>query len=353
MTAVKRFGFINAKLRTRLGNLLPDDFFDRLVRANNLVEAMLQLKDTAYASLEKVYSETGDLKMAELELYSEEIALYREVQKYLDPVLAEFINALLLRYEIDIVKNVVRLWFDRKVRGRDISSASGYVYSGKIIHQFDTDEMIEAADIEALAKSAAGTPYAAMITKWSEHILQEQTLFPLEMDLDAFFYDALHAAAKKLDKKDQAIVSRIIGVEIDMENISRTIRLRMFARLPAEDIVRFTVNGGNKVSRPLIRKAAEAGNENDVLSAFIESAYPGFSGFLGDGTDARRRLGLIESLLADVLKQEVRRLMLGNPFTIGIILSYFFFRKKEMSSLMTILNAKYYAIPEDQLRGRI
>ncbi|MBN1646978.1 MAG: V-type ATPase subunit [Spirochaetales bacterium] len=353
MTAIKRFGFINAKLRTRLGQLLEDEFMTRLIRATNLVEAMLQLKDSSYAPLEKIYSETGDLKMAELELYAREIGLYREVQKYLDPVLAEFINSLLLRYETDCLKGAVRLWFDSMIRKRDVSVSAGYLYRDKIIHRLDPDEIIGAADTDALVRAVAGTPYAAIIARWKDHILNEGNLFALEMDLDAFFYDSLYEAAGKLDKRDRDIVNRIIGVEIDLENISRTIRLRMFCKLPADDIVKFTVNGGNRINRALIRKAAEASADNDVLTAFIESAYPGFSGFLGDSSDPHRKLALLESLLNDVLKQEVRRLLLGYPFTIGIILAYFFFKKKEISSLMTILNAKNYAIPEDQLRGRI
>ncbi len=352
-TAVRKYGFINAKLRTRLGNLLPEEFFSGLIRAASLSEAMLQLKETSYSSIGEVYENTGDLKLSELEFYSDEIKMLRELQSYLESDLADFINALLLRYEIDTFKSALRLWFDRVIRVRDISASTGYLYYDKIVHAVDFERIINSNSREELAGILEHTPYSAVFNKWAEHIETEKNLFPLEMDLDAFFYNNLYEASAKLSRSDRIIVKKIIGVEIDLENISRTIRLRTFYKMPVDQIINFSVKGGNRISTEIIRRAGSAASENDVIHSFIEDSYPGFSAFLSDDADHRRRLALIESLLDNVLKQETRKLLIGNPFTIGIILSYFFFKKNEHKRIMTILNAKNYEMTEEDLKGRV
>jgi vacuolar-type H+-ATPase subunit C/Vma6 len=83
-TALKRYAFINAKLRARISTLLPQDFIDQMIRAKSLTESIQLLKDTPYREAESVYGRTGDLKMAELELFKQELALFTEIGKHAD-----------------------------------------------------------------------------------------------------------------------------------------------------------------------------------------------------------------------------------------------------------------------------
>ena len=81
---LKKYGFINAKLRTRLSLLLTPQFFERLIHSVSLAEGISLLKDTPYSSVAKLYEETHDLKMSEFELYRNESKLYREIEKHTD-----------------------------------------------------------------------------------------------------------------------------------------------------------------------------------------------------------------------------------------------------------------------------
>ena len=89
-----------------------------------------------------------------------------------------------------------------------------------------------------------------------------------------------------------------------------------------------------------------------VLQKSLVSKYTGLSAILassGSGTAAR--LLLIQQVLEFIIEHEVRRMLAGYPFTIGIMLSYFFLKKKEIQTIMTMLNAKIYALSEQQLEG--
>ena len=73
---LSKYSFINAKLRARISKILPDETFSQLAKAPFLDEALALLRETPFAGLEEIYSATGDLKQAELELLKNEIELY-------------------------------------------------------------------------------------------------------------------------------------------------------------------------------------------------------------------------------------------------------------------------------------
>ena len=61
------------------------------------------------------------------------------------------------------------------------------------------------------------------------------------------------------------------------------------------------------------------------------------------------RLLLVERILGQILSLEINRVLMGYPFTIGIILAYFILKDNEIKKIMTILNAKYYGIGSDRI----
>jgi len=44
---------------------------------------------------------------------------------------------------------------------------------------------------------------------------------------------------------------------------------------------------------------------------------------------------------------------MGYPFTIGVVLSYFIFKKSEIRKVRAVLNAKLYRIPEERIEDVI
>ena len=65
---LKKYAFINAKLRARISNILSDEVVDQMIKAGSLPESIRVLHNTPFQIIEEVYIRTGDLKLAELEL---------------------------------------------------------------------------------------------------------------------------------------------------------------------------------------------------------------------------------------------------------------------------------------------
>jgi V/A-type H+-transporting ATPase subunit C len=349
--SVRTYAFINAKLRARISKLIPGSFFDRVGSSRSLAEALALLKETPYGVVSEIYEKTGDLKLGELELFGREVTLYRELEKHLQGEVLEFLHALAARFEIDTVKNALRLFFDRKVRGRSIDTAVHYIYREHILSDFSVDAVINAEGIDEVARALENTPYGTIVEANRSAVEGEGSLFRLEMELDRFYYRGLLQAAKKLDLLDQHVAMRLIGVEIDLLNLGWVLRFKSYTDLQAEKALSLLIPGGHGLKQETLREAYVTQNVGETLQKMVHSSYAGLSSLLGAHiSDGSSRLRLIERVLDAIMRLEIQRMLMGNPFSIGIMLAYFTLKRNEMKMVRTLLNAKQYMLSEDKVR---
>ncbi|MBN2136402.1 MAG: V-type ATPase subunit [Sedimentisphaerales bacterium] len=352
--ALSKYSFINAKLRARISKILPDEVFSQLAKAPAIDEALAVLRDTPFADLEGIYSSTGDLKQAELELLKDEIALYMNIKTYLHKNSLDLVDALLCQFEIENLKNAIRLYFDRKIRSRSTEADRHYILYDRIIHDIPIDIIVDADSFDEIAGVCEGTPYSQIIRKYAHTVESKGSLFRMEIAFDHFYYDNLLSAINKLTKKDRDIAIRLIGVEIDLQNINWIIRLKKFYDLPIDAVLAAIVPGGFNLNRTIIDELYKAQNVETVLGGFVRSKYPGLSALLASqASDSTSRLLLIRRMLQEIIKYEVERILSGYPFTVGIILSYFILKREELKKIRMILNAKQYGIQQERIEGMV
>jgi vacuolar-type H+-ATPase subunit C/Vma6 len=351
---LSKYSFINAKLRARISKILPEDMFEELAKSPSLEAALVLLRDTPFAKLEEIYSTTGDLKQAELELLRSEIELYRNIKQYLHRNSIELVDALLSQFEIDNLRNAIRIYFDRKIRKRAGDTGIHYILYDRIIHDIPIDIIINAESFEEIAAACGGTPYNQIIMKYYHTVESEGSLFRMEIAFDHYYYKNLLASIDKLDRRDRAIAMRLVGVEIDLQNINWIIRFKNFYDLPLEAVLAAIVPGGFNLDIAVMEELYVAQNVTSVLQGFVKSKYPGLSALLSSHTsDSTSRLLLIRRILEEIMKQEIHRILAGYPFTIGIILSYFVLKRNELKKIRTILNAKYYRIEQERIESML
>lgn len=351
---LSKYSFINAKLRARISKILSDEMFDQLAKAPSLDDALALLRETPFAGLEEIYSRTGDLKQAELELLKNEIGLYRNIRRYLHHNTMELVDALLTQFEIDNLKNAIRIYFNRKIRQRSDDISIHYILYERIIHEIPIDIILNAENFDEIAGVCEGTPYSQIIRKYSHTVESEGSLFRMEIAFDHFYYKNLLASVDKLDKRDRTIALRLTGVEIDLQNINWIIRFKNFYALPLDAVLAAIVPGGFNLDKNIIDELYSAQNVTSVLQGFVKSKYPGLSALLSSQTtDSTSRLLLIRRILEEIMKHEVQRILAGYPFTIGIILSYFVLKRNELKKIRIILNAKQLHIEQERIESMI
>jgi V/A-type H+-transporting ATPase subunit C len=348
---LKTYAFINAKLRARISKILPEVFIRQLIRAGSLAECVQMLAETDFAAVQKIYEQTGDIKSAELELLVKELSIYLELEKLVEEEVRGFVHALSERYEAENVKNALRLWFDRRIRGRSIEDARGYLMRKPVHHPIDLDAIINADTLEQAADRLQATPYAPIVRQQAARVMEDSSLFPLELALDRFLYGRLVEAADQLASRDREIARRLIGVEIDLQNVGWLIRFKNFYSLEAEKALGYTLPGGLNLGPELMRESYASERTDREISALVGRRYPEIAPLLAAQDQAKltARLTLIERVLQEIMAIEVRKILTGYPFTIGIILSYFILKSDEIRKIMTVLNAKFYDWPEDRI----
>ncbi|MBN1359115.1 MAG: V-type ATPase subunit [Sedimentisphaerales bacterium] len=351
---LSKYAFVNAKLRARVSKILPDETFSQLAKAPSLDAALALLRETPFASLERTYSATGDLKQAELELLKTEIELYRNVRQHVHPDCLGLLDALLSQFEIDNLKNAIRIFFDRNIRKRRADASEHYILYERILHDIPFDLVVNASSFDAIAGVCSGTPYSAIIRKYGLTVESEGSLFRLELAFDHYYYKTLLSAIEKLGQPDRGIALRLAGVEIDLQNIRWIIRFRNFYDLSLEAVMAAIVPGGFNLSQSLIDEMYRAQNVTTMLRGFVRSRYPGLSTLLAsETTDTTSRLLLIRRIMEEIMKHEVQRILTGYPFTIGIILAYFLMKKRELNRLRIILNAKQYGVEQERIESML
>lgn len=352
--ALTKYSFINAKLRARISQILPDEVFGQLAQSASVDAALALLRDTPFAPLEEVYNSTGDLRLAEIELLKSEIELYRNIHQYLHESSRGLVDVLLSQFEIDNLKNAIRIYFDRKVRGHVDESAAHYILYEPILRSIPMDIIVNARSFDEIAGVCQGTPYKAIIEKYGAVVESEGSLFRLEVAFDQLYYADLIDAINKLDRVDREVAIRLIGVEIDLQNISWIIRFKKFYDLPLDAVVAALIPGGFHLNRATIDELYQAQNVTSVLQKFVGGAYPGLSALLASqASDSTSRLMLIRRILEEIRRHEVQRILAGYPFTIGIILAYFILKADELKRIRMILNAKQLGRPLERIENML
>ncbi len=351
MGALQKYAFINAKLRARISKILPEQAIGNLLRAPTLIEAVQLLRGTDYEVLESVYSQTGDLKMAELTLFTREVRLHQELERYVAAEVLVFVRALTARFEAETLKNALRLWFEQQVRRRPVEQRTAYLYREKIHHDLPLDRIVNAGPMEEVIEALEDTPYQEILRREAPKVSSLESLFPVEIALDHAYYRGLLAAVAGLDARDRAIARRVVGVDIDMRNIDWLIRFRSFYNLPLAEALRYVIPEGRHVDGGAIAAAYEGENLGAVVSDLLKAGYPGFSGLASaQSGDSASRLVFMERLLEQIMLREVQRSLAGYPFTIGVILAYTVLKEREISTVTTILNAKFYGWSEERIQ---
>ena len=175
-------------------------------------------------------------------------------------------------------------------------------------------------------------------------------LFKLEIALDRMYYDLLFDAAGKLPSRDRELVERILTTEIDLQNINWLIRFSHFYDVSAAEMEKILISRGTRIGVEDITAYLNQESRQREPSALLKGRFPSLSTISMGERGAATQAMLFEQILEETRKTEFMKLISGYPFTIGIILVYFFLKNRECRYLTGILNGKLYGWSPDRIR---
>jgi V/A-type H+/Na+-transporting ATPase subunit C len=334
------YAFSNAKVRALLSYLLDPRIFSSLIDSKDIYELIDILKNTHYQSIfTQVSPDSPDLLLLERRLLLNDISVYRKVHGSLPGKREkEFVSILMQRYEIEDLKVILRLW-----HSKEPVKAEDYIVGQKIKFDIDYKRIASAETIEEVITILETTDYKKPLLAALDKFRATQSLFYLEVSLDIDYYNRLIACIARFSSSDKRIASRILGVEIDSENIQWLIKLHKYYSRGLADILEWFIPGGSRINKNTLRDSYASDGIGKVINAMALGPYLPIK----DLADAN--INLIGNLLYEILLKEVRRALSGDPFTIGTIFGYLILKRKETQNIISLLYAKAYGVKKEDL----
>lgn len=356
------YGFINAKLRARIGLMRESHIIEDLLKAKGVVEAVAVLRDSAHSSVATAYDRTGDIQQMELALLYNEVEMYQEVAKYLEGKPADFVLNLLGKIEVDNLKNTIRLWYGSIIRRRPMRFRSEYLFKGKLLNDIDWTALVNATSWEVVCQVLVDTPYSEVVNSFTEQQLDNEGLFVLENKLDLQWYQHMMVSTERLSNQDKSVAQSVFLVDIDLKNLLIMVRYGWFHKMDSEKLKTLFLPWGKIYKHKSVLNFVQGSPQERDPFAVIEQLYPGLNQAIMAISEEKRGsvhqdelMALqnlrIEAYLHERRKAVYRKMLASDPFTIGVSLAYFFLYKEEDTMIKAILNGKYYGYEEDYIRG--
>gem|GEM_PF-336215 len=331
MLDLTKYSFANAKIRAMLSRLYDAGYFKRLSDSEDVYELLDLLKNTSYKNIaERIKKETLNLEHLEHELVLNDLHIYKKVYGML-PTNTEknFVILMTQRFEIDELKFILRAWHKKME-----VELSDFLYGEKVAFNIDFKKILSCNNIEEIILLLDETPYKQPLLKAKDKFKERNSTFYLESALDLNYYQRLLDFCNKFSLSDKKISRKILGIEIDIENINSLIRLRKYYSLSMAEMMDVVIPGGEKIDKDSVRKFYAT----DGLTKIVEGVAFGQYAKVKELVEAN--IYFIENFLYEILLREVKRVLAGFPFTIGTIIGYLILKRRETRNLISLIYAK-------------
>jgi len=348
MKDLSTYAYINARVRAMLSALLKDEQVERLVNAKDLQDAVSVLKTSQYGAIfkqEVAYEE--DIEALEKEFIKYDIGIYKKIINNVKGEPRRLVELLMQRYELDELKALLRIW-NRQIGPEGAKN----LIRETICHPIDIDKIILAKNIEEIILLLDETPYKKPILGAWEKYKQTNSFFYIEAALDADYFARLWQEVDNLSRKDKESAAKLLGIEIDIDNISWLIRLKQYFKLPTAEALKIMIPRGYKISQDLAHKIFITEGLSAMVQGMAVKPYENLSTLLGKAFD-RSKLYMMEAILYQVLFREAKKALAGFPFTIGTILSYLILKRAETQNIISILYSKSYGLAPERIRASL
>jgi V/A-type H+-transporting ATPase subunit C len=328
---------INTKFHTRKKALLSPKRWEQLLSMETVPQVITFLrKQYGYSdligaeSIDKMHRGDLEVLLGHYTVLEIERMLY-----YFSGSYKEFFKILLMEYEIRDLKMILRR-IARQDSMEDIEKH--FVHSTKYPN-VRYDKLLNAKTVEQFVNALKGTKYYDVLkTLTLEDAIQRE--FHMEMKLNMLYYQLLMEKAKKLEDKDKKIVEQIIGLKIDLANIQWIYRGTKYFNISREEILIYSLTGGNKITYSKLKKLAYAKS--------IEEFKELVTRYMGDKIFSIEDDALLERSLDILLYESLNER--NNPYTIAFPLTYICKLEIELKDMIAITEGIRYGLPKSEIK---
>jgi V/A-type H+-transporting ATPase subunit C len=348
---VSGYAALNARVRVMYSYLLGAPDLAALSEAADLPSLVSMLKRTAYGP------HLDAIKEKELTPRSVVLALKKRLAESsqsiirTSPLQAHGILAQLNRYfEVSNLKAVLRgiaVGAAREGEGSAWDRIHDLLFPTEAMTILPAQAMVETGNVAAAVELLRGTPYYETLSFALKRYSAEQSLFPLEVALDLYYWRRVWQEARKLMGEDQAQAVRVIGSLVDTNNLMWVIRYRVYQGLSEEELINYTLPFGFRVRDDDVRAVAAGAD----IAAVLGRLFPGIPNISSYLEEPRTGLPGLELEMKRHVMRQCLAAFVGNPFHIGMPLAYLILHHLEIQDLTVLVEAKASRLPAEKFRA--
>lgn len=335
VTAYIKYGAVSAKAKAMYAKRLRERDYTELLSRRSIPQITAFLRQTAY---EQVLPQNDDRELHRKEL---EAALRQSLQQdlrrlkyFIGPNDKVLMNAYLSKNDLQYILSVIR--YLRNKDATDKSSLFSMLSQTEFLSD-GLDRLIGANDYTQFLSMLEQTAYAGLFTDTDFTALDYASA---QVILTARFYSLFFRTAQKyLSAQNRAMLSRQIGTEIDLKNLSCILRLKQY--FPTADMHKYMLPFGR-----LLRK--ERLTELIRSSDFFETLHqlaPGYCKYFSESEiDERKDL---------LLYQFDRSVILSAQPSVSVVLAYLALKDTEIRNIIHIIEGIRYGNDPDSIRKRL
>lgn len=331
MTQLGKYSYSNAKIRAMLSFLLRPEQWDQMSKTEDADGFIAALSHTVYGKiLEQAGRAITEDDMLERVLSEYDIALFRKVvQSLVSKEEKELVFMILERYEIEQLKVVLRIWHKKAA-----VNLGDFIIAEKIRYDIKYSQIAAAQNFEEIILLLEDTPYRKSLIMAREKYKSSGSLFSVEVLLDRDYYERLMKTVDSLSVADRRAAGMILGAEIDIENINWLIKASTYYSMGAGEAAEWILPGGSKMKRETIQRLYQTEGLEGIITVVAGAHYPQLKDMMEENAL------FLENFLYQALDKQVRRVLAGFPFSIGVVLGYLILKRRETKNLISLFYAK-------------
>ena len=343
LSSVFKYAYPHAKVRALKGKLLSEKQFRALLNVETFDEVLHILQTTNYAdALSEQPSQDISIPVLTQITYKSLFDDYEKTIRSVKGNIQAFFILLYQKYELINLKTILR-----GICGHvDPSDVAPLLLPTGRYSLFSKDTLLEFRDVHEVVEHLQGTFFQYPLNRALHRFKEEQEFFPLEMALDLHYYQTLWDSTQKLPTQERQTTERVLGMFLDILNISWIIRFKEQYHFSPEEILNYTIHHGAAFTLRDRKRLAEAKGVGEVLDFLKSTPYK--RALSGDVP-----LNTLHIVLERYFIAQARRLFSGNPFHIGVILGYLFLKEFEIADIITIAEAKKYGFSLEQSQSYV
>ncbi|MCS7386169.1 MAG: V-type ATPase subunit [archaeon GB-1867-005] len=334
-----KYAYSIARVRAMKSFMLTKEDYEDLLKAKDLNEAFKKLAETIYAPYFKEAREATWIEI-EKKLMKALSDIYEKVIEMAPEKAKDILSLIEKKLEIETLKQLIRGCISKL----PIEEAMKFIfpigeYSTEFCREFlrkdlnEAIELIKDEEIKEIIKQKIPEYEKLNITT------------PIEVALDKHILSKLLRQARKLPKLDKKHCEHLVGIEIDMTNITTIVRGKAM-KLSVKEIKDMLIPESYKLDREII---AAIGVE-DPFEAYrlLVSGY-----YIGKLPPKVNSVEEVEWAVKKAIINESRRVYITYPFHAGLLYAFMNLKYYEVRDVRVILMGKHLGVEEQIIRKHL